>query len=76
MTTLVTLPLIVFAGYLMLRLEADEREDLQREAVDDARAISRNIERRLQELSTTLNLLVQFPELEDGDLASFPSARQ
>ncbi|MGP4806516.1 sensor histidine kinase [Agrobacterium cavarae] len=71
MTTLVTLPLIIFAGYLMLRLEADEREDLQREAVDDARAISRNIERRLQELSTTLNLLVQFPELEDGDLASF-----
>ncbi|MDQ1184287.1 sensor histidine kinase [Agrobacterium larrymoorei] len=71
MTTLVTLPLIIFAGYLMLRLEADEREDLQREAVDDARAISRNIERRLQELSTTLNLLAQFPELEDGDLASF-----
>jgi len=71
MTTLVTLPLIIFAGYLMLRLEADEREDLQREAVDDARAISRNIERRLQEMSTTLNLLAQFPELEDGDLASF-----
>lgn len=71
MTTLVTLPLIVFAGYLMLRLEADEREDLQREAVDDARAISRNVERRLQEMSTTLNLLAQFPELENGDLASF-----
>ena len=71
MTTVITLPLIIFAGYLMLRLEADEREDLQREAVEDARAISLNIERRLQEMSTTLNLLSQFPELENGDLEVF-----
>ncbi|NTJ44336.1 histidine kinase [Agrobacterium larrymoorei] len=71
MTAVVTLPLIVFAGYLMLRLEANERDDLQREAVDDARVISRNIERRLQEMATTLSLLSQFPELENGDLESF-----
>lgn len=71
MTTVVTLPLIIFVGYLMLRLEADEREDLMREAVEDARAISLNIERRLQEMSTTLNLLSQFPELENGDLEVF-----
>lgn len=71
MTTVITLPLIIFVGYLMLKLEADERGDLQREAVEDARVVSRNIDRRLQEMATTLNLLSQFPELEDGDLAAF-----
>lgn len=30
MTTVVTLPLIVFTGFLMFKLEADERADLQR----------------------------------------------
>jgi two-component sensor histidine kinase len=71
MTTVITLPLIIFVGYLMLKLEADERGDLQREAVEDARAISRNVDRRLQEMATSLNLLSQFPELENGDLAAF-----
>jgi two-component sensor histidine kinase len=71
MTTVITLPLIIFVGYLMLKLEADEREDLQREAVEDARTISRNVDRRLQEMSTSLNLLSQFPELESGDLSAF-----
>ncbi|WP_416407611.1 sensor histidine kinase [Agrobacterium rosae] len=71
MTTVITLPLIIFVGYLMLKLEADERGDLQREAMEDARAVSGNIDRRLQEMATSLNLLSQFPELEDGDLAAF-----
>lgn len=73
MTTVITLPLILFVGYLMLKLEADEREDLLRETVEDARAISRNIDRRLQEMTTSLNLLSQFPELESGNLAAFYS---
>ena len=73
MTTVITLPLILFVGYLMLKLEADEREDLLRETVEDARAISRNIDRRLQEMTTSLNLLSQFPELEAGNLAAFHS---
>ncbi|NTF20778.1 histidine kinase [Agrobacterium rubi] len=71
MTALITLPLIIFVAYLMLKLEADERDDLQREAVEDARAISRNVDRRLQEMATSLNLLAQFPELENGDLSAF-----
>lgn len=71
MTTVVTLPLIVFTGYLMFKLEADERADLRRETVEDARSISRSIERRLQEMATSLNLLSQFPELENGDLQAF-----
>lgn len=71
MTTVITLPLIIFVGYLMLKLEADERGDLQREAVEDARSVARNIDRRLQEMATSLNLLSQFPELENGDLEAF-----
>lgn len=71
MTTVITLPLILFVGFLMLKLEADERSDLQRETVEDARAISRNIDRRLQEMATSLNLLSQFPELENGELGAF-----
>lgn len=71
MATVITLPLILFGGYLMLRLEAEKREDLQRETIEDVRVVSRNIDRRLQEIATSLNLLSQFPELESGDLAAF-----
>ncbi len=71
MATVITLPLILFVGYLMLRLEAEKRDDLQRETIEDVRVVSRNIDRRLQEISTSLNLLSQFPELESGNLAAF-----
>ncbi|WP_418137719.1 sensor histidine kinase [Agrobacterium sp. El2ro-1b] len=71
MATVITLPLILFVGYLMLRLEAEKRDDLQRETIEDVRVVSRNIDRRLQEIATSLNLLSQFPELENGNLAAF-----
>lgn len=71
MATVITLPLILFVGYLMLRLEAEKRDDLQRETIEDVRVFSRNIDRRLQEIATSLNLLSQFPELESGNLAAF-----
>jgi two-component sensor histidine kinase len=71
MATVITLPLILFGGYLMLRLEAEKRDDLQRETIEDVRVVSRNIDRRLQEIATSLNLLSQFPELESGNLAAF-----
>ena len=71
MATVITLPLILFGGYLMLRLEAEKRDDLQRETIEDVRVASRNIDRRLQEIATSLNLLSQFPELESGNLAAF-----
>ncbi|NRF09957.1 sensor histidine kinase [Agrobacterium pusense] len=71
MATVITLPLILFVGYLMLRLEAEKRDDLQRETIEDVRVVSRNIDRRLQEIATSLNLLSQFPELESGNLAAF-----
>jgi two-component sensor histidine kinase len=71
MATVITLPLILFVGYLMLRLEAEKRDDLQRETIEDVRVVSRNIDRRLQEVATSLNLLSQFPELESGNLAAF-----
>lgn len=71
MATVITLPLILFGGYLMLRLEAEKRDDLQRETIEDVRVVSRNIDRRLQEIATSLNLLSQFPELESGNLSAF-----
>ena len=71
MATVITLPLILFGGYLMLRLESEKRDDLQRETIEDVRVVSRNIDRRLQEIATSLNLLSQFPELENGNLAAF-----
>ena len=71
MATVITLPLILFVGYLMLRLENEKRDDLRRETVEDVRFISRNIDRRLQEITTSLNLLSQFPELESGNLSAF-----
>lgn len=71
MATVTTLPLILFVGYLTMRLEAEKRDDLQRETIEDVRTVSRNIDRRLQEIATSLNLLSQFPELESGNLAAF-----
>lgn len=71
MATVITLPLILFVGYLMLRLEAEKREDLKRQTIEDVRVVSRNIDRRLQEIATSLNLLSQFPELEGGNLSAF-----
>ncbi|CDZ34313.1 Signal transduction histidine kinase [Neorhizobium galegae bv. officinalis] len=70
------LPLLIFVGYLMIELEANEREILAAETAEDAQLIARSIDRELQDMATTLRLLVTSPELEAGDLRAFHNRTQ
>ncbi|MCQ1570846.1 sensor histidine kinase [Neorhizobium galegae] len=72
----VALPLLIFVGYLMTELEANEREILSAETAEDAQLIARSIDRELQDMATTLRLLVTSPELEAGDLRAFHNRTQ
>lgn len=71
MTMIVTMPLVGFMGFLILRLQADEQDDFRREVTEDVLTTSRSMDRRLQEMKTTLGLLSEFPELRAGDMQSF-----
>jgi two-component sensor histidine kinase len=72
----VALPLLVFVAFLMLQLESHEREMLSNETAEDAQLIARSIDRELQDMATTLRLLITSPELEAGDLRSFHNRTQ
>ncbi|MFB9949475.1 HWE histidine kinase domain-containing protein [Rhizobium puerariae] len=72
----VALPLLVFVTYLMMELEANERSILANETAEDAQLIARTVDRELQDMATTLRLLVTSPELERGDLRAFHNRTQ
>ncbi len=72
----IALPLLVFVGFLMMQLEAHEREILSSDTAEDAQLIARAVDRELQDMATTLRLLVTSPELEAGDLRSFHNRTQ
>ena len=67
----VALPLLVFGAFLMLQLEEHERDMLSSNTAEDAQMIARAVDRELQDMATTLRLLVSSPELESGDLRAF-----
>lgn len=71
LVAVVALPLLIFVGFLMIELEANEREVLAADTAEDAQLIARSIDRELQDMATTLRLLSTSPELENGDLRSF-----
>jgi two-component sensor histidine kinase len=70
------LPLLIFVGYLMLQLEDHERETLSNNTAEDAQQIARAVDRELQDMATTLRLLIASPELEAGDLKTFHNRTQ
>ena len=72
----VALPLLIFVGYLMMELEANEREILANDTAEDAQLIARAVDRELQDMATTLRILVTSPELKNGDLKSFHNRTQ
>lgn len=72
----IALPLLVFVGFLMMQLEAHERDILSSETAEDAQLIARSVDRELQDMATTLRLLNASPELEAGDLRSFHNRTQ
>lgn len=72
----VALPLLAFVGFLVLQLEGQEREGLANETAEDAQLIARSVDRELQDMATTLRLLITSPELEAGDLRAFHDRTQ
>ncbi|RWX79279.1 HAMP domain-containing protein [Neorhizobium lilium] len=72
----IALPLLVFVGFLMMQLEEHERDILSSDTAEDAQLIARSVDRELQDMATTLRLLVTSPELEAGDLRSFHNRTQ
>lgn len=72
----IALPLLIFVAYLMLELESNEREILANETAEDAQLIARSVDRELQDMATTLRLLVTSRELEAGDLRAFHNRTQ
>jgi two-component sensor histidine kinase len=72
----VALPLLAFVGFLVLQLEGQEREGLASETAEDAQLIARSVDRELQDMATTLRLLLTSPELEAGDLRAFHDRTQ
>ncbi|WP_454853901.1 sensor histidine kinase [Rhizobium binxianense] len=71
MAVAIALPIFVFVALLLLQLEDNQRSTLKRETVQDAVALSRTIDRQLQDMATTLRLLSTSPELESGNYAAF-----
>jgi two-component sensor histidine kinase len=72
----VALPLLIFVGYLMTELESNERAILANETAEDAQLIARAVDRELQDMATTLRILVTSPELKNGDLRAFHNRTQ
>ncbi|WP_186458339.1 sensor histidine kinase [Neorhizobium alkalisoli] len=72
----VALPLLVFVGFLMYQLENHERERLSADTAEDAQLIARSVDRELQDMATTLRLLVASPELASRDLRAFHNRTQ
>jgi two-component sensor histidine kinase len=76
LVVVVALPLLAFVGFLVLQLESQEREGLANETAEDAQLIARSVDRELQDMATTLRLLITSPELEAGDLRAFHDRTQ
>jgi two-component sensor histidine kinase len=71
MAVAIAVPIFAFVTLLLLQLEDNQRDTLRRETAQDALALSRSVDRQLQDMATTLRLLATSPELEHEDCASF-----
>ncbi|TRL38780.1 sensor histidine kinase [Rhizobium straminoryzae] len=71
LAAVIALPLIAFVIFLMLQLEAQQRDSLNEDTQEDAMMMAGTIERELRDAATTLRLIATSPELRTGDLAAF-----
>ncbi|WP_348644381.1 sensor histidine kinase [Rhizobium sp. AQ_MP] len=71
MAILATLPLLAFVAFLLLQLERSQFQTLRTDVADDAQAISRAVERKIADMETTLALVANSAELQQGDLQAF-----
>jgi hypothetical protein len=71
MAILATLPLLAFVAFLLLELERSQFAALRKDTAQDAQAIGAAVERKLADLETTLALVANSVELQQGNLAAF-----
>lgn len=71
MAVLSTLPLLGFVVFLLLELERGQFQALKLETAQDAQTVSRNVERAVSDMATTLTLVANSAELQQGNLAAF-----
>jgi two-component sensor histidine kinase len=76
MVCAIALPVLVFVALLLGQLESNERAALESRAEREALSLATGTGRVLQEMATTLRLLVTSPELEKGDLQAFHNRAQ
>ena len=76
MVCAIALPGLAFMALLLSQLQVDERASLESRTEREAQLLATSVGRVLQEMSTTLRLLVTSPELDDGDLEAFHSRAQ
>lgn len=71
MAVLATVPLLAFVAFLLLQLERSQFQTMRTDVADDAQAISRAVERKIADMETTLALVANSVELQQGDLQAF-----
>jgi len=76
MVCAIALPILVFVALLLGQLESNERAALEARAEREALSLATGTGRVLQEMATTLRLLVTSPELEQHNLEAFHNRAQ
>jgi len=76
MVCAIALPMLAFVALLLAQLQINERTALESRTEREAQSLASGINRTLQEMSTTLKLLVTSPELDNGDLEAFHNRAQ
>jgi two-component sensor histidine kinase len=76
MVCAIALPVLAFVALLLAQLQFDERVALERRTEREAQLLATSVSRVLQEMSTTLRLLITSPELDAGDLEAFHNRAQ
>lgn len=71
MAVLTTVPLLIFVAFLLLQLERTQFQSLRINAAQDAQSISAAVERKISDMKTTLTLVANSVELQQGDLQAF-----
>lgn len=71
MAVLATVPLLAFVAFLLLQLERSQFQTMRADVADDAQAISRAVERKIADMETTLALVANSVELQQGNLEAF-----
>lgn len=76
MVCAIALPVLALMALVLAQLQINERSALESRTEREAQSLAIGISRTLQEMSTTLKLLVTSPELDAGDLEAFHNRAQ